>query len=127
MKTVTRAGLVVLLLASAAFVFAQATSPPGFRRGGPPVGEEGGEEGRPRPAWAPRGEAGRYVIVSLGSGSLMLDSATGDSWSFVPDDSIGKGRWEPVTRKMLDRRGRSERGESEGPRNGRSGEAERGN
>jgi hypothetical protein len=135
MKTATRIGLLILLVVSAGIALAQLNDP-GPPRGGPrregrPGGEESApDEGRPRP-WPPRGEVGRFAIVLLSSGPLLLDSANGDTWSFVSDDTPAKGHWEPVHRQPMPERRerrppRDERESSggpppDGPRGNRSG------
>ena len=100
MKAVTRIGLLIVLLAAAGIALVQQLSPPpagGPRRGGPPSGEESSPgEGR-RPPWAPpRGEVGRFSLFSMGPNLMLLDSANGDTWSFVADDTTAKGHWETI-------------------------------
>ena len=61
---------------------------------------------RGRPPRPPHGEVGRFSIVTLSTTTLLLDSATGDTWSFVSDDTPVKGHWEPINRTMPERRDR---------------------
>ena len=121
MKSVARIGFLTVLLAAVGTALAQPGGPGAGPRGGGPPGREqpSGDEMRPRPPRPPRREAGRFTIVTLGKGALLLDSSTGDTWSFVADDTPASGHWEPVIRRMPEPRdhrpSRDERESENGP------------
>ena len=116
MKSMIRIGLLIALIAAAGVALAQCGP-----RSGPPSAEDGPpiDEGRGRPPGPPRGEPGRFSIVSLSTTVILLDTANGDTWSFVSDDTPSKGHWEPIHRQMPERRDRrpprDEREPQDGP------------
>lgn len=123
MRAVTRTALLIVLVAGAGVALAQRGP-----RSGPPAGDEPQiDDLRGRPPGPPRGEPGRFSIVSFSTTVILLDTANGDTWSFVSDDTPVKGHWEPIHRQMPERRDRRPPRDEREPQDGPPPDGPRGN
>jgi hypothetical protein len=67
--------------------------------GGWVLAQQAGPGPRPAPADAPKAAPGRYAVSGAGNGALLVDTATGRTWSLTQAGPVGGFTlWVPMAR-----------------------------